>query len=272
MNDNKLKIRIQIQQQPPQAIEQIYPDLVDPEIVYEQSYDWGKIAIAAVALLFFITLISYLILGGSNKESASSIATPSVNQSVPTQDSRVSTETIQSQPERIESQHQTKTQDVIQSEKNLPLTESMGASAAKPKPEMITNKPMIIPRKKPNAAPKVISQQTPDQPQILRAQLSHAIKTREPVDITDTVKLQPGESKPIFFYLHVRDLQDQEVIIHWYHGDKLDSRLPLKIHTNNWRTNASKQLDHERLGAWRAEVVDNSGKILATRHFTVIQY
>ncbi len=271
MNDNKLKIRIQIQQQPPQAIEQIYPDLAEPEIVYEQSYDWGKIAIAAVALLFVITLISYLIFG-SNKESASSTETSSVNQTIPTQDSSASTEITQSQPGRIESQHQTKTQDVIQSEKNTPITESMSTPATKPKPEMIMNKPMIIPRKKPNAAPKVTSQQTPDQPQIIRAQLSHAIKDREPVDIIDTVKLQSSQSKPIFFYLHVRDLQDQEITIHWYHGDKLDSQLPLKIHADNWRTNASKQLDHERLGAWRVEVVDNSGKILATRRFTVTQY
>ena len=67
MNDSKLKIRIQIQQ-PQQAIEQIYPDLPEPEITYEQSLDWKKISIVVLLLLAAVALIGYLIFG-DNKPS-----------------------------------------------------------------------------------------------------------------------------------------------------------------------------------------------------------
>lgn len=56
MSNNTLKIRIQIQQQPPQAIEEIYPE---PEIVYEQVLDWKKITAAVVLFLTVLALLGY---------------------------------------------------------------------------------------------------------------------------------------------------------------------------------------------------------------------
>lgn len=57
---------------------------------------------------------------------------------------------------------------------------------------------------------------------MLRAQLSHDIRAREPVDVIDAVQLRQGESKPIYFYLHLKDLQGEKVSILWYHDNKLD--------------------------------------------------
>jgi len=275
MNDNKLKIRIQIQQQPPQAIEQLYPDLAEPEITYEQTYDWRRIAIVAVGLLCVIVLISYLIFR-SSEEPAATAALPAEHQISSPPNNPVAPEVGQPNSELGNDASIT---DLNQSPAKMPSAEGdttaaplMSVPAAKPKSGTSIHKPIIMPRKKPAASAKISSHRTSDRPEILRAQLSHAIKAREPVDIVESIQLQPGESKPIFFYLHLRDLQDQEVTIHWYHGDKLDSQLPLRIRSNNWRTNARKQLDHERLGAWRVEVVDDSGNLLAARHFDVTQY
>ena len=281
MNDNKLKIRIQIQQQPPKAIEQLYPDLAEPEIIYEQTYDWGKIAAAAVGLLCSVVLISYLIFSGSEEPAATATlpaenqiinsVAPDIGQPDLTSGNNASiTQSNQSQPNHSTTQSPVRTPPT-EGEKTV-AEPSMNVPAAKPKSAVSSNKPMITPRKKPQSSGKVISRDTSDRPEILRAQLSHAIKAREPVDIVESIQLQPGESKPIFFYVHTRDLQDQEVLIQWYHDDKLDSQLPLRIRANNWRTHASKQLDHERLGAWRVEVVDHSGNLLAARHFDVTQY
>jgi len=74
---------------------------------------------------------------------------------------------------------------------------------------------------------------------------------------------------PIYFYLQLKDMEGKKVNIFWYHNDKQDSQLPLEIRNNNWRTNASKHLDHQRLGAWRVELVDEAGNLLAKRSFTV---
>jgi len=284
MNDNKLKIRIQIQQQPPQTIEQLYPDLAEPEIIYEQTYDWGKIAIAAIGLFCAVVLISYLLFSSSEEPVATAVL-PSENHLTPSENTPAAQDIGQSDAAPSNNASIT---EFNQSQPDHPITQSpanttytkgntveappLNIPAAKPKSGMSSNKPIIMPRKKPQPPGKVISRTSSDRPEILRAQLSHAIKAREPVDIVESVQLQPGESKPIFFYVHLRDLQDQKVTIQWYHGNKLDSQLPVRIGGNNWRTHASKQLDHERLGEWRVEVVDHSGNLLAARHFDVSQY
>lgn len=68
MSNNKLKVRIQIQQQPPQAIDEIYPDLPEPEVTYEEVLDWRKISIAALILLPTLILIGYLLFADKNNE------------------------------------------------------------------------------------------------------------------------------------------------------------------------------------------------------------
>lgn len=284
MNDNKLKIRIQIQQQPPKAIEQLYPDLAEPQIIYEHTYDWRKIAIAAIGLLCTVVLISYLIFSNGEEPAASAVVSPenhlapsetipaaqSIGQSGAAPGNNASiTEFNQLQPDYSDAQSSAQTTHNKGNRVEAPL---MNVSAARPKSGASSNKPIILPRKKPQPPGKASSRASSDRPEILRAQLSHAIKAREPVDIVESIQLLPGKSKPIFFYVHLRDLQDQKVTVQWYHGDKLDSQLPLRIRGNNWRTHASKQLDQERLGAWRVEVIDHSGNLLAARHFDVSLY
>lgn len=270
MSNNTLKIRIQIQQQPPQAIEEIYPE---PEIVYEQVLDWRKIAAAAVVLLIVLFLLSYLIFGNFSSDSS------------------------QSEPVDIE------TGNIISSENfpleltaptDLPLAESGEINAEQTIQSIpidsgtidATDRPIIIPRKKPEnnvtasppvavkAVPKTANQPKPhlpsDHSMVLRAQLSSAIVSREPVDSIDVVYLRPDETKPIYFYVHLKNQQRRNIRIDWYYNNKLDSQLRLQVLNNNWRTHASKQLDHRRLGSWRVELIDERENQLAAREFNVI--
>ena len=290
MSDNKLKIRIQIQQ-PHQAIEEIYPELAEPEIEYEQSWDWKRISATILILLPILALMGYMLFNAAKTESSvneKSVAT--INQAITTQENSISAEkaapeptitdktiSIESSKPLSESNH---SPDIIQprntTKKSVKIAnpvEQTTTPLAQSKPEQKTHKPTVIPRKKPKtiSQAKPLTTSTSNHPQVLRAQLSHAIKAREPVDAIDSVQLQQGESKPIYFYLHLKDLQGKRVSIHWYHDDTLDSQVSLQIHNNNWRTNASKQLDHQRLGAWRVELLNESGILLATRNFTVTE-
>jgi hypothetical protein len=74
----------------------------------------------------------------------------------------------------------------------------MNVSAARPKSVASSNKPIILPRKKPQPPGKASSRASSDRPEILRAQLSHAIKAREPVDIVESIQLLP----PVFTGFH----------------------------------------------------------------------
>ncbi|PXW82295.1 Protein of unknown function (DUF2914) [Nitrosomonas sp. Nm84] len=292
MSDNTLKIRIQIQQ-PQQAIEQTYPDLPEPEIVYEHSLDWKKIGAAVLLLLSILALIGYFMLGTdkvqppSNGEAvtATDPATMQENKTPleelapesAVKDQSAKTELSQSPAEQNNAADIIQPKDKIQSGKTMNPTGQAAAPVVKSKPEPIIHKPVAVPRNKPESTESTKPilppepQNTSDHPQVLRAQLSHDVKAREPVDAIDSIQLRPGKSQPIYFYLHLKNLQGKRVGILWYRNNKLDSQLFLDIRLDNWRTQASKQLDHQRLGTWRVELVDESGNRLATRSFTVTE-
>lgn len=258
ISNHKLKIRIQVKPQP-QAIETIYPE---PEVSYQQGWDWRKIGAAALPPLLLLWMLGSFLLNNDN---------PAISRENPPTNSL--TAIPGAEPDPLATAQPKLTQSPA------PLVSTQAENA----PSLT-----IIPRKKPTIAslanrsnrtepaiPKTATQPKPsstsDHPEVLRAQLSHAIKAREPIDNIDLVQLQSGESKAIYFYVHLKNLQGQKIRINWYHSNQLDSNLSLQVHNNNWRTQASKQLDERRLGGWRVELIDESGIQLATRSFTVIQ-
>ncbi len=287
MSNNKLKIRIQIQQ-PHQAIEQIYPNLPEPEIIYEQSLDWRKISIAVLLLILILALVGYVLLSTDQREVQSNEVplnniAPFIDQTISMQENKIAAEKAAPEPETkhkpiaaesIEAQPEHSFPSLVPS-KNATQTvnraEGVKTSIAKPKPVPNVHKRIAVPRKKPTITPQSKPPEISQHPQVLRAQLSRAIEAHEPVDVIDAIQLRQGESKPIYFYLHLKNLQGKKVSVVWYRNNTLDSQLPLEIHNDHWRTFASKQLDLQRLGIWRVELLDESGIQLAARSFTVTQ-
>lgn len=280
MNNNNLKIRIQIQQQPPQALEEIYPDLPEPEITYEVSPDWRKISIAALLLLSILVLIGYLIFADQKNENSLN-KPPSNDPIVSVPENTIFPEKTEpligtidkasdTQPDELLTQQNAHV-DPIESKKTVATGKAIVTPVKKPELAAVINQPVITGGKVPKTALQSKPQQSHDHPEVVRAQLSHAIEEREPVDSIDSIQLLPGESKPIHFYLDLKNLEGKNIRINWYHNDKLDSQLTLQVHNNNWRTHASKQLDHQRLGPWRVELFDEAGNLLAVRNFTVTQ-
>lgn len=281
MENNKLKIRIQIQQQPPQAIDEIYPDLPEPEVTYEKVLDWRKISIAALILLPILILIGYLLFADKNNEKSQNEPTP-VDSTISVPETKTSLEKTESLTGTIDKSSETlpdqltfpsNTQiDPVDTKETAVAIKAIATPIKKPESVAVINQPAITGIKIPKTARQPKPQKTSDHPEVVRAQLSHAIEEREPVDSIDAIQLRPGESQSIHFYLHLKNLQRKNIRINWYHDDKLDSQLALQVHNNNWRTHASKQLDHRRLGPWRVELVDESGNLLAARSFTVFQH
>lgn len=281
MDNNKLKIRIQIQQQPPQAIDQIYPDLPEPEVTYEKVLDWRKISIAALIVLSLLILIGYLLFADKTNEKTrnepppvDSVVSVPENKTSPdktgllTGSSDKASETL---PDQLIIQPNTHV-DPVDTQEIAVANKAIATPVKKPESAAVINQPAITGIKIPKTARQSKPQKISDHPEVVRAVLSHAIEAREPVDSIDAIHLSSGESKPIHFYLHLKNLQGKNVRINWYHDDKLDSQLALQVHNNNWRTHASKQLDHRRLGPWRVELIDESGNLLAARSFTVTQH
>jgi hypothetical protein len=277
MSNNQLKIRIQIQQ-PPQAIEEIYPE---PEIVYEQVLDWKKIAAAALLLLSVLVLTGYWLFAGNTDEKDPNAAIPSGDPVISLPENTTLPEKSGAELGTTNDTPGTQSGELITAQKipSEPVASRKAGAASKPvaipakKPEPASaiDHPVITGKKIPKTAAQPKPEKTSDRAEVLRAQLSHAITAREPVDSIDAVQLRPGESKSIHFYVHLQNMSGKNIRIDWYYQNKPDSHLTLQVHNDNWRTHASKQLDHRRLGAWRVELMDESGNRLAARNFTVTQ-
>lgn len=277
MSNNQLKIRIQIQQ-PPQAIEEIYPE---PEIVYEQTLDWKKIAAAALLLLAVLVLTGYWLFAGNTDKKDPNEAILSGDPVISTPENTTLPEKSGAQPGTTNDTPGTQSGELITAQKipSKPVasrkadaaSKPVAIPAKKPEPASAIDHPVITGKKIPKTAAQPKPEKTSDRAEVLRAQLSHAITAREPVDSIDAVQLRPGESRPIHFYVHLQNMSGKNIRIDWYYQNKPDSHLTLQVHNDNWRTHASKQLDHRRLGAWRVELMDESGNRLAARNFTVTQ-
>lgn len=285
MADNKLKIRIQLQQPSTEADESYEETLSSESDSKQQPFDWKKISIAVVLAVILLGFTMYLLLSIDestfNPEQdivplTEQMPTPQENQFVTNNLPDHPVNTLMTTPE---SNSSTKDDNNSDTSTALPKIDPAAIPIrTKPKSAATTRKAVILPAKKPDppnqTSTTVIEPsnvEASNNAQVLRAQLTHAIKHREPVDSIESITLNNGESKPVYFYLHLINLQGKAIHIVWYHNDEIDSKLIMQIHSKNWRTYASKYMNQRRLGAWRVELMDDSGNTLTVKNFTVLQ-
>ena len=257
MTDNTLKIRIKFQQPQPQAIETFYPE---PEIDYEQAWDWKKITISAVSLLTILIVFSSLMFPSESQKVSITETQADAPLTMP-ENTIIASEPIEKAPEMPE----------IRSSKITALVKPVAVPRRKPAIKAIIDHPGMTEKEIPKTAIQTKPQKITDHPEVVKVQMSNGIKAREPIDMIDAIQLHAGESKTIYFYAQLKNLRGKKIRIDWYHDNKLDSQLNLQVQNNNWRTHASKQLDHRRLGDWHVDLIDESGNRLVTRSFTVTQ-
>ncbi len=286
MADNKLKIRIQLQQSSTEADEpneEAPPSESDSK---QQPFDWKKISIAAVLAVILLGFMMYLLLSSDEGAFNSEQDIVPMTEQIPTpQESQFATNNLPDHPVNTlmavpESNSSTKDNNNDRDTSTaLPKIDPAAIPIrTKPKSAATTKKAVILPARKPEPPNKTSTTivepsnvEASNNAQVLRAQLTHAIKHREPVDSIESITLNNGESKSVYFYLHLINLQGKAIHIVWYHNDEIDSKLIMQIHSKNWRTYASKYMNQRRLGAWRVELMDDSGNTLTVKNFTVLQ-
>ena len=107
------------------------------------------------------------------------------------------------------------------------------------------------------------------EPTIVQLTISSEIVDREPVDDLDTLDLNSGR-----FYTHtvVNTSKDTEIQhVYYFDGNEI-ARVPMEIGTSpSWRCWSSKYIDpHLWKGEWKIDIESNTGAVLATRSFSVL--
>jgi hypothetical protein len=104
-----------------------------------------------------------------------------------------------------------------------------------------------------------------DQPPAATAQVCTAVKDRTPEGVAEKFPASVGE---LYCYSQVTNVTGKVVHV-WFHADKEVFRIELPVKAARWRTWSAKKLVPAMTGAWRVEVQDAAGKVLATANFTV---
>jgi hypothetical protein len=76
----------------------------------------------------------------------------------------------------------------------------------------------------------------------------------------------------IYCYSKVANIDSHTEVVHaWYFGDTQRARVTLNVNPPAWRTYSSKNIQNHEIGSWRVEILDQTGNLLETVRFEVIQ-
>ncbi len=296
MSDNKLKIRINIQQtkgpgetEETETAKHSPPDLDAHAILEKPPFDWRKITVVLLLFTAILGTIGYFLWHQNNDQINVVVEHPEA----PDNDAA---KTEHDPPRGSDASSTKSTQDYVsvdpftppdkpttEHDNEIADTNQLIAPDSKPIaiPEIYIPKPDLKPESKtttqenesqqnhdgkvpPQAAPE-----TDDHEQVIRAQLTHAIQQREPVDKIDQIQLKNDTSQSIYFFVELRNFAGQAVTVNWYYKEKPVAKTTLQINGNNWRTYANKLLNTKSTGSWRVILTDDAGNQLAERFFTV---
>jgi hypothetical protein len=76
----------------------------------------------------------------------------------------------------------------------------------------------------------------------------------------------------LYCYSKIANVETHTEVVHaWYYGDTQRARVTLNVNPPAWRTYSSKIIQAHEIGAWRVEILDQSGNLLETVRFEVTQ-
>lgn len=101
---------------------------------------------------------------------------------------------------------------------------------------------------------------------IEQAALSSEIVNKQPGELFS--ELVPKPVRQLYFFTHIQNAQGQTLYHRWIYNDREMALIPLKIHSNLYRTWSSKRLTSAWQGVWRVELLDANHAVIYRQHFT----
>jgi len=102
---------------------------------------------------------------------------------------------------------------------------------------------------------------------VQRALFTSGIEGREPVDELQQVDSSRAQ---LVFFSELVGFEGQEIWHRWVYQDEVMAEVVFQVGGARWRVHSSKNLMPEWIGAWRVEVVDSNGHVLASQSLEVV--
>lgn len=103
------------------------------------------------------------------------------------------------------------------------------------------------------------------QAEVARTIVTTGISEREPVNDLQRI---PSTDERVYFFTDLRDMAGTSITHVWKHNGEVKAEVKFDIGGPRWRVWSSKNMLPEWTGDWTVEIVDDSGKVIATKAFS----
>jgi hypothetical protein len=106
-------------------------------------------------------------------------------------------------------------------------------------------------------------------PSVKRFLLAKSVSNREPKGELNEISFTADGSAAVWVYSELIDRKGSRLKYVWLHGGKRIVTVPVNVGGNRWRSYSSKVINQSMRGAWRVELQDGKGRLMASADFFV---
>jgi hypothetical protein len=103
--------------------------------------------------------------------------------------------------------------------------------------------------------------------QVKRFVLPKSVINKEPHGELSEIRFKADGSAAVWCYSEVIGKPGSTLRYVWYHEGKQMARVPVAVYGRRWRSYSSKIINQRSAGAWRVELQDGAGRLLASADF-----
>jgi hypothetical protein len=105
------------------------------------------------------------------------------------------------------------------------------------------------------------------EPSVKRFLLAGSVSNREPEGELNEISFTADGSAAVWAYSEVIDKKGSRFKYVWLHGGNQIATVPVNVGGNRWRSYSSKLINQSMSGAWRVELQDGEGRLMASADF-----
>jgi hypothetical protein len=106
-------------------------------------------------------------------------------------------------------------------------------------------------------------------PSVKRFLLVKSVSNREPKGELNEISFTADGSAAVWVYSELINRKGSRLKYVWLHGGKRIVTVPVNVGGNRWRSSSSKVINQSMSGAWRVELQDGKGRLMASADFFV---
>ncbi|GAB6190769.1 DUF2914 domain-containing protein [Desulfocastanea catecholica] len=104
-------------------------------------------------------------------------------------------------------------------------------------------------------------------PSVKRFLLAGSVSNREPQGELNEISFTADGSAAVWAYSEVLGKKGSRFKYVWLHGGNQIATIPINVGSNRWRSYSSKVINRSMSGAWRVELQDGKGRLMASADF-----